>query len=365
MFDPQVPDEPPPPSYEVSQEVFDQKTQQGIQASLAPEDLWEEWDETKFEANAHAFIDGSASSSSSEPIPSTVTAQQYPKEKAPRPPSPPPPQPEEPAVRPLHIVKKSQAAKSQTAAYQKALEARSYQTNNPEGRGSSPDEGGSLSRSFSVLSVGRRTPPPMFELLGPSLDGPEYEAVVSYNPGSDRPSSPMSILSMDSYHPSALQPQPRLANPRPNTNMGTRPPPPHTQYQPPPRPTPAQAQRPSYQQPRRRVGFDPMSAYRSKSAFTSGLDPTPEKVDPSAFYKYVFTPPNTSYTSRVRLLIDYPQFRRFRSSLRRSFTFNNHPNVSDQRGISTVSFSLIVITSFCRKLRFVAGNFNIPGPITP
>ncbi|KAF9782731.1 hypothetical protein BJ322DRAFT_1072251 [Thelephora terrestris] len=284
MFDPQASDEPPPPAYELTQETFDQKTQQGIQASLQSdplENLWEEWDEAKFEANSRTPED--SSSSSSAPSLPPVTAHQYPKEKGPRPPSPPPPPQEEPAVRPLRIVKKSQ-----TAAYQKAVEASSYQSDNfAGGPAASSDGGASLSRSFSVLSVGRRTPPPMFEAVGPSYDGPQYdEVVMSYVPGNSRPSSPMSVLSAESYQPPALPPQPQMVNSRPNTNMGMRPPPPPlpTQYRGGPRPAPAPAQRPQYRQPGRRVGFDPMSAYKSKSAFTPGLDSTPERVDPSAFY---------------------------------------------------------------------------------
>lgn len=292
MFDPHT-DELPPPSYELSQETFDQKTRQGIEASLEPQadtlDLWEEWDEAKFTANARALTETPASSSSSSvPPPPPLTAQQYPQEKAPRPAPPPPPPQEEPAVRPLRIVKKSQ-----TAAYKKAVEASSYQSDDlAGGPAASSDGGASLSRSFSVLSVGRRTPPPMFEAVGPSYDGPEYnenenEVVMSYVPGNSRPSSPVSVLSVDSYQPPALPPHPQMVNSRPNTNMGMRPPPPPpAQYRPPPRPAPPPAQRTQYQ-PRRRVGFDPMSAYKSKSAFTPGLEPTPEKVDPSAFYKCV------------------------------------------------------------------------------
>ena len=283
MFDSQENDELPPPAYELSQETFDQKTTQGIQASLEAQadapDLWEVWDEAKYEANARPVADAPASSSSAPPPP-PVTAHRYPQEKAPRPPSPPPPPQEEPAVRPLRIVKKSQ-----NAAYQKAVEARSYQSNNlPCVPASSSDQGASLSRSFSMMSVGRRTPPPMFEAVGPSYDGPDYDEVaMSYTPGDSRPTSPMSVLSGHSYHQPAPPPPPMTA-PRPN--MVVHPPQqPRTQYKPPPRPAPAPAQHPQYQQPRRRLGFDPMSAYKSKSAFTPGLEPTPERVDPSSFYK--------------------------------------------------------------------------------
>ena len=289
MFGPQPTDELPPPSYEVSQETFDQKTRQGIQASLDPQanvhDLWEEWDEAKFEANARAFAEISASSSSSSSARSLppVTAQQYPREKPSRPSSLLLPRQEEPAVRPLRIVKKSQIA-----AYKKAVEAKAYHSNTlPGGPPSSSDEGASLARSFSVLSAGQRTPPPMFESVGPSLDGPDYEQVVmSYVPGNSRPSSPMSLLSTDSYRP-PVPPPPPIADSRPNR---VRPPPPlpPIQRQPAQKPTPTQAQRSQYQQqPRRRVGFDPMSAYKSKPAFTPDLEPTPEKVDPSSFYKCV------------------------------------------------------------------------------
>lgn len=288
MFDPQSSDEPPPPSYELSQETFDQKTNQGIQASLEVQsdslDLWEEWDETKFEANARAVADGSASSSSSAPAPPPVTAQRYPQEKAPRPPSPPPLQQEEPAVRPLRIVKKSQT--SQSAAYKKAVEASSYQSNSHHGGPqSSSDEGASLGRSFSVLSAGRRTPPPVFATVGPDYDGPDYnEVAMTYVHGGSRPSSPMSILSNDSYRP-PVPPPPRMTDPRPN--MVVPPPPqPPIRHQPMYGSMPAQGPRPQYQRPGRRVGFDPMSAYnKPKSTFTPHLDPTPERVDPASFYK--------------------------------------------------------------------------------
>ena len=290
MFDPQESDELPPPSYELSQETFDQKTQQGIQASLEHQDplqdLWEEWDEAKFEANARSPTNPSTSSSASAPSLPPVTAHQYPKEKAPRPPSPPPPQQEEAAVRPLKIVKKSQ-----TAAYKKAVEARSYQSDStPGGPTSTSDGGSSLSRSFSVMSVGRRTPPPMFEPIGPNYDGPQYEEVVGYAPGNSRPSSPMSVLSADSYQPAAFPPQPQVSNSRPNTNTGIPP----ARYQPAPRPIQPRSQRSQFAH---RVGFDPMSAYRSKPTFSPGLEPTPEKVDPSSFYKYAHSSPPASKSS--------------------------------------------------------------------
>ena len=287
MFDPQDSDELPPPSYELSLEAFDQKTQSGIEASLQPQellaDLWEEWDEAKFEANARASVNAPASSSSSVPSVPPVTAQQYPKEKVPILPSPSPPPQEEPAVRPLRIVKKSQAT-----AYNKAVEARSYQSNNlPPVPTSSSNQGASLFRSFSVLDESRRTPPPMFEPVGPNYDGPEYEeTVMSYVPGDSRPSSPVSVLSTESYQPAAYTPQPQRADIRPIV-APPPPQPPRPQYQPAPKPMQPQPQRPQY--PRRRVGFDPMSAYRTKPAFTPGIDPAyqNQKVDPSAFYKYV------------------------------------------------------------------------------
>lgn len=337
MFDPQVPDEPPPPSYELSQETFDQKTQQGIQASLQPDpvaDLWEEWDEAKFEANSRSPADGSSSSSAAASVP-PVTAHQYPKEKAPRPPSPPPPEQEEPAVRPLRIVKKSQ-----TAAYKKAVEARSYQADGVSG---GSVEGASLNRSFSVLSVGRRTPPPMFETLGPSLDGPDYEEVVmTYAPGNSRPTSPASVLSHDSYRPPALPPQPPTVNSRPNPNMGIRhqPPPPPTQYQPAPRPTPSHVQRPQYPPSKRRIGFDPMSAYRTKSVFAPGLESTPEKVDPSAFYNSAVSahlstvPQRSAITPTYRPNGVYQQQELQHPRPHHAMTFDNFPGMGNTGGVS-------------------------------
>ena len=314
-----------------------------------------------FEANARAHPQVSASSSSSAPVPPPQTAQQYPKEKAPRPPSPPPPQQEEPAVRPLRIVKRSQAA-----AYKKAVEAGSS-NDPPSGPPSSTDGGASLSRSFSVLSVGRRTPPPMFETVGPNYDGPEYEEVVmSYVPGNSRPSSPVSVLSTDSYRP-PLPPPPQSAGSRPDAVIHPPPPPP-VQYQPPQRPITTQAQRPrpQYPQTRRRVGFDPMSAYKTKPVFTPGLEPTPERVDPASFYKWVESihPVYSTHCSLIPL-----QFRRLSPPLNRSPAVNNHSNLPEQRSASTVNILLFAAAYFipCTYSVFflVAENYNTPALTTP
>lgn len=300
MFDPQESDELPPPAYELTQESFDQKTQHGIELSLEPQDplhdLWEDWDDAKFEANLQSIANPSAPSSSSAQRIPPLAAHEYPKEKVPRPASPPPPQQEEPAVRPLKIVKKSQ-----TAALKKAAEARSYQSNDFSADPTSANGGASLSRNFSMMSMGRRTPPPAFESNGPSYDGPEYEEMMmsyGYASGNARPESPGSILSADSYHSPALPPQQQMGNSRPNTNTALPPPPnPPIQYKPAPRPTQTQTQRPPFRPPGRLVGFDHMSAYKSKSAFTPGLESTPEKVDPSAFYKCVHSSSTASKSS--------------------------------------------------------------------
>jgi len=121
----------------------------------------------------------------------------------------------------------------------------------------------------------------MFESFGPSLDGPDYsEVVMTYPSGNSRPSSPLSVLSDDSYRP-PLPPPPPMADSRRRMAMPPLQSPP---IQPQTSQRSVHPQRPQYRRPERRVGFDPMSAYRSKPAFTPGLEPTQERVDPSSFY---------------------------------------------------------------------------------
>lgn len=73
-----------------------------------------------------------------------------------------------------------------------------------------------------VASVGGRAPPPMFEPIDPSYDGPGYdEGVMSYVPGNSRTSSPVSILSTDSYRPPPLPPKPPMGISRSNAIIAT------------------------------------------------------------------------------------------------------------------------------------------------
>lgn len=170
---------------------------------------------------------------------------------------------------------------------------------------------------------------------------------MSYVPGNSRPSSPVSVLSHDSYPPPALPPQPQPVSSRPNTNMGIRnaPPPPPIQYQHAPRPVPVQAQRPQYQQPRRRVGFDPMSAYRSKPAFTPALQPTHEKVDPSSFYNSAVSAHLSSVPQRSAITPTYRSNGVYQQELQHprphhAATFDNFSgigNMGRERPVSSMS----------------------------
>lgn len=165
---------------------------------------------------------------------------------------------------------------------------------------------------------------------------------MSYVPGNSRPESPGSVLSADSYHSPALPPQQQMGTSRPNTNTAMPPPPnPPIQYKPAPRPTQTQTQRPPFRPPGRLVGFDHMSAYKSKSAFTPGLESTPEKVDPSAFYNSAVSAHLSPIPQRQRTAI--PQINRtngYQQELQHprphhAPTFDNFPSMGNVGGTST------------------------------
>ncbi|KAI0092426.1 hypothetical protein BDY19DRAFT_483217 [Irpex rosettiformis] len=181
----------------------------------------------------------------------------------------------------------------------------------------------------AIVEEREPTPPPKFEPVGPSLEGPPYEGyhdseaptvtqrsglVMAYVPGDSRPASPLhsptsSSLSQAQVH---VSPPSQFAQPLPQRRTLPRPPSrtsspsiPHSerraQHQqsapPPPRPAPQrQGLRPtasfrdslktqSYLPPR--VAFDPRVAYGDKdrsSYFNIPEEPSLHDVDPASFY---------------------------------------------------------------------------------
>lgn len=260
----------PPPAYELTQEDYDRKTSQVVSSSASDpigpiEEEWEDWDEAAFEAAFEAArnnANASASSSSSTPIQPTFHPEKVSIVQ------------EEPAVRPLRIVKKPQSGPS-THVYSKATEA--YGNHEPL---APPPASGSLhlpepsvSRSMSMMTTGRRTPPPAFEPMGPSLDGPEYQEVVE-QPPMPAPRASRSIVESQIHAPRTNSLSPASAQRQPLANAPPRiPQRPMNQYPPP---------------QRRHVAlphnFDPMAAYHRPLSRTP-TQAQPGKVDASAFYK--------------------------------------------------------------------------------
>lgn len=272
----------PPPAYELTQEDYDRKTSQVIGSSVNDptglEEVWEEWDESAFEAAFEAAArenanGGGASSSSSTPI-----RPQFHPEKAPI-------VEEEPVVRPLRIAKKHQQTPS-AHVYSKATEAYGTpppapdfdaQASTSDSLSPHPPANAFVSRSTSIMSIGRRTPPPAFEHMGPSLDGPDYEEMAEQQSRGAGNTMAAPRASRPLYDPQMRQ-RTQSVSPAPSHRQSLAngpqrvPQRPMTQYPPPQRRLPH--------------NFDPMSAY------SRPLHPTPSqsahvKVDASAFYKYV------------------------------------------------------------------------------
>ncbi|TFK91805.1 hypothetical protein K466DRAFT_643672 [Polyporus arcularius HHB13444] len=317
MSDLDAPPSPPPPSYEFSQQEFDQKTSRVLEQSAAEppqprvdEDGFEVWDDALFEAalagvhnltlspkaqgkssQAHGHVHYAASGSGNS---SVASSSGFPQEKAKQrqlparaeaggessgsgssiassPPLLPssqlvqsPPQvvqslPQEaqsppPGVQPLRFTKKSRPRKERPAWYAEAGLGGNSSSPPPspltsEASSSSGGRQMPLRRQLTVFNHTEReqTPPPEFSAIGPSLDGPAYEAPFMRYEGTPPPLPP-------APEPPAFEPLPRpvLAAPACTTPQprapaapvprpaSARPDPAHSQSLPqnPPAPTP-------------------------------------------------------------------------------------------------------------------------------
>lgn len=317
MSDPALFDEtdsPPPPAYELTDQQYDQKTSHIIEASLAEsthrsssDDFWETWDETAFEAAAARMsISESSPSSGSSHLPQPPVSEAA-KAKAreagmSR---------NDSEVAPLRITKKSarsppptQKEKERPSWYAEAqLDSDRIPRSSISQPASSQPARGRLPSPPRRASYEREpTPPPSFEAVGPSLDGPPYEddhppqtgppIVMSYSAGDSRPASPLQ---------SPVSQPTSFGFPPPPTDLRSYTPQPSYQHAPPaPRPVSAQpppasripVQPPSQQRSNAeftllgpRVPFNPQVAYNKKSRYSLPEDdPLPQKVDAASFY---------------------------------------------------------------------------------
>lgn len=397
-YDP--PPSPPPPSYEISQHEFDQKTSHVLEQSAAEppprrvdKEGFEIWDEAIYEAQAalntlslgqssqfpHSTGNGQAaaqahsrhpsSSSSSIPLsptfsPSPRYGSRYPPEKsralpelvaasssssasrssAGAGPSSPPSSPPQ-TVRPLRVNKRTRTTKERPAWYADAGLGGGSLPPSPlqsSAGTSSAQEERPLRRQLTVFNNIERedTPPPEFTPVGPSLDGPPYDAIVMTYQGEPPPppassssgmpeppafSTPpppieyvtpqpqVSPLPTDSAIPQLQVPHapvPRAGSVRPHPTHAQSLPEPQAHHTPSPRPHPvhhqsvpvarppptsttrggaalrATAYEPASSAPR--LSFNPQMAYAKPVVPTVAartVDTEPQVVNPSAFYR--------------------------------------------------------------------------------
>ncbi|KDQ64526.1 hypothetical protein JAAARDRAFT_187849 [Jaapia argillacea MUCL 33604] len=363
MFDADDCLELPPPAYEASQQELDKKIAHAVEVSLtianAPkkieagpggeEEVWEEWDESLFEAASRQFTETAGAGSSSMGAQAPPPPSQPQEEQNGNRPSggrslPVPPVPQ--AIEPLRIVKKTPNGYSDE---KKRFQYDSLQTNQSSIDPSKLASSSSAQSSYPAPAVSSsadaepeedtRLPPPPFSLEGPSYEGPRYEevatpphidtpppTVLSYQEPDSRVSSP--LQSPHSPPPSLSFPPPRSQSrhsisslsqhshpssplpPVPNTTQI------HHQSMPPPPRNPVNRVVPrpitTYSTPVKaktsrsstfvRVGdFDPSVAYNRHRTHARPIDePLPSVVDASAFYKssvaaHIPTTPARSY----------------------------------------------------------------------
>lgn len=348
-------DEPPPPAYEFTQQEFDQKISHALEQSRAAVDEgeWEVWDEAAFAAAAAALT----VSDNSTPAVAGASSSR----------SPPPPRPalasssfpsshngdgrsnysneEGTATQPLRIVKKSREPsvkeKERPSWYADAgLDGhqRSASTSSRQRAPNSLHVANSLPNHSTEpvhLEEDREpTPPPMFEAVGPSLEGPPYEGygepqpqqpglVMAYAPGDSRPASPLQSPTTSptltqvyvSSPPPLIQPLPgRRTLPVPPSrspvpaslprelreqqHLSVPQPPRPSGHRPNLRPTASyrdSLKSKSYVPPR--VAFDPRIAYGEKdrsSYYDVPEGSPPPDIDPASFYTYVHAKRSTS-----------------------------------------------------------------------
>ncbi|EMD40721.1 hypothetical protein CERSUDRAFT_91457 [Gelatoporia subvermispora B] len=308
-----TPDSPPPPAYELSQQEFDQKTSHVIETSSSePQqpavDLegFEVWDDAIFESAVR--MSGLSLDGTSSRLPEVRS---YAPEKASQLPS------DETAssssVQPLRIQKKTAVSmppqKERPSWYAEAQLDRSCSTavheRDPTPLPSSPSQSSQHDVPGSLTPPSREaTPPPEFTPVGPSLDGPPYEVVLTYRP-SDGDSAPPSPLQSPTMLPQNLDVETNLHTIQSRVSRELPMPPQsgygvatssivphHHQSLPAPRRSPlTHHMRPSttyasgFGAATPLLRFNPQTAYGKKQAARVPEEqPAPPRVDPAAFY---------------------------------------------------------------------------------
>lgn len=315
LFD--EPDSPPPPAYELTAQEFDQKASHLIEESRNEPlrrsndgDLWEVWDEAAFDtAVAQLTLSEGTSSSSSSSAPDTISETARAKAKEAEMSSH-----RSEGVAPLRIHKKSAPSHSSMTEKERPGWYAEAQLDRDQPSGSqatpqSPRRELPQAPRRSSYEEREATPPPMFEAVGPSLDGPPYEGapaiIMTYSGSDSRPASPLQ---------SPTSPAPPFSfshHPTPSRSFTSSPQPSHYRSSPGPQPShglpvtvshaPAVSRvntdKPSVSNVRPaanfavlgpRVPFNPQMAYNRKPRY--GLpeeEPLPQIVDASAFYTLV------------------------------------------------------------------------------
>ncbi|TCD69694.1 hypothetical protein EIP91_006711 [Steccherinum ochraceum] len=301
----EVPDSPPPPAYEVSEQEFDVKTAEVLQASQADHVPSHRRGASANSLTGVGIGPGSEQLSDTASLVSSSSSSYGAYGHSPY----------------VQYRWNARADKEREAAEYVDKGRRLNVQNNVDS-----DANVSLSRSNTMLSYRETTPPPVFEAMGPSLDGPPYEGAYSYDNassqitltytgGDSRPASPLTGTSPNyssfsqAHHPLSQhipQPQPRHRPPLPQPpqfhqpHIVTSPSPPHphlapTLFPPVPRSSPIPRSQPVratpsprpatvYNPPQSRVIFNPQVAYTRKLGFEPTEEQPTVRYDASSFY---------------------------------------------------------------------------------
>ncbi|KAI0698589.1 hypothetical protein BC835DRAFT_644766 [Cytidiella melzeri] len=353
-------DEPPPPAYEFCEQEFDRKISDALEASrdaVDDEGEWQVWDEAAFAAAVAnmtvADSAGGASSSRSPPPAPALASSTSPRHTS--------LSSEQgastPATQPLRVVKRQRQPSTRK---QKERPNWYAEAGLGDGPPSAPAEttrpslasqivpsttsSNSLLRQPSVVER-ESTPPPMFEPIGPSLDGPPYDGygdppppprrqglVMTYVPGDSRPASPLhsptspSLSHAPASAPTLLQPladrrhlpRPSMheslspsVTPQPYSHHHSAPPPPRPPVQrPSPRPTSAYRDNlKSSSYASTRLVFDPRVAYggsERSSYYDMREDLPPGDIDPASFYTASVSSIYSASTTAKRMSLSPP-----------------------------------------------------------
>ncbi|OBZ70445.1 Serine/threonine-protein kinase CBK1 [Grifola frondosa] len=311
-------DSAPPPAYEVSQNEFDQKTLQALEASASEppqprvdEDGFEIWDDaffTRMESLAIASSGLGPAAARPEKEKGHIRRRDNSSASSSR-------------TEPLRVVKKM-PVKEHPRWLATDAEREESRPSSPPPQASTPrrpvqaahsEQSNSIRNLYDELDR-EATPPPVFTAVGPSLDGPPYEGfVLTYNPGDPRPPSSLSnnsssdiptapsLAANTSNLPSIPRSQRALPTPPQSTSRlsASSYPSGHSVSSHQPGPAPSSLVNCIDHRPAAlykhggsgtgppRVSFNPQMAYGTTSLpFQPAQEPEPQIVDAAAFYNH-------------------------------------------------------------------------------